>query len=58
MHQNLLNECRTNSKFSKFIPESFTGDISSLLYYFQGRGLKRLLEILKIYKQNNITDVN
>eukprot|EP00833_Pecoramyces_ruminatium_P001086 jgi/Orpsp1_1/1175118/evm.model.c7180000052680.2 len=57
MHQNLLNECQNNPKFSKFIPETFTNNITSLLYYFQGRGLKRLLETLKLYKQHNITDV-
>ncbi|OUM61432.1 hypothetical protein PIROE2DRAFT_12585, partial [Piromyces sp. E2] len=57
MHQNLIEECRSNPKFSKFIPESFTINIPTLLYYFQGRGLKRLLETLKLNKQNNIIEV-
>jgi len=57
MHQSLLSECQNNSKFSKFIPENFTGDTNSLIYYFQGRGLKRLLETLKIYKLHDMTEV-
>jgi DNA-dependent protein kinase catalytic subunit len=58
MHQSLLSECQNNSKFSKFIPENFTGDTNSLIYYFQGRGLKRLLETLKIYKLHDMTEEN
>jgi len=57
MHQSLIDECHSNPKFSKFIPESFTTNIPTLLYYFQGRGLKRLLETLKFNKQNNIIEV-